>query len=137
MSLPIEIQIKILDYALHNIDYSTYKMVIKHKRDIIESNSLIYNENVLTEALETKNDELMLKIIKKYTKYKDILNFEYAYYRKLIFSTKHIALSIQLYRMFSSKDTLTKKGYSILYNMIIDKMDHYNAELFTKLNYIF
>jgi len=156
MVLPAELRVKILEYTLENVDYEQYKTILENNRELITHNNIIYNINSLTEALENVNNEMMFEpdisydnltdnvnsftivrnILKKYTKYSDIFEYNYDYYRKIIYyNTDHIDFNVQLYRLYRNKTNIPSRN-NCLYEMILGQMKSYNKELFTKLNNI-
>jgi len=158
MVLPVELRVKILEYTLENVDYEQYKTILEDNRELITRNNIIYNINSLTEALENINNEMMFEpdisyddltdnvnslaiarnILKKYTKYSDIFEYDYEYYRKIIYyNTDHIDFNVQLYRLYKNKNNSSIASHNnCFYEMILGQMKSYNKDLFTKLNNI-
>lgn len=137
MSLPVEIYIKILGYAVDNISLKTYNMVYDCVGAIINDNSLLRdNINELTKALEADDIEKAQKILVKYPEYKDIFdNRDNNYYKKIVTECDNIDFIMVIL------DILKKRYYNNHYhnnidnliNIIFDKIKNYDKELFTKL----
>lgn len=133
MSLPVEIYMKILGYAVDNISLKTYNMLYNCVGDIINGNSSLRdNINELTKALEADNEEKAKKILLKYPEYKDIFEYKKDYYKNIITECDNIDFIITLYHILQKKYNYFYHN-SDLTNIIFDKIEKYDKDLFTKI----